>query len=64
MKIRMEKALRFWVDVAYENIKFDHPKLNKRQLIAQIMHQYQERGDAMRRAGLENLNRAISGVSA
>ena len=48
MKIRMEKALRFWVDVAYENIKSDHPKLTERQLIAQILHQYQERGNAMR----------------
>ena len=44
----MERALRFWVDVAYENIKSDHPKLTKRQLIAQILHQYQERGNAMR----------------
>jgi hypothetical protein len=48
MKIRMEKALRFWVDVAYENIKSDHPNLTKRQLIAQVLHQYQERGRAMR----------------
>jgi len=44
----MDKTLRFWVDVAYENIKSDHPKLTKRRLIAQILHQYQERGDAMR----------------
>jgi hypothetical protein len=48
MKFRMDKTLRFWVDVAYDNIKSDHPKLTKRQLIAQILHQYQERGDAMR----------------
>ena len=48
MKIQMDKTLRFWVDVAYENIKSDHPKLTKRQLIAEILHQYQERGDAMR----------------
>jgi hypothetical protein len=48
MKLRMDKTLRFWVDVAYENIKSDHPKLTKRQLIAEILHQYQERGDAMR----------------
>jgi hypothetical protein len=48
MKIRMDKTLRFWVDVAYENIKSEHPKLTKRQLFAQILHQYQERGDAMR----------------
>jgi hypothetical protein len=48
MKIRMDRPLRFWVDVAYENIESDHPKLTKRQLIAQILHQYQERGNAMR----------------
>ncbi len=48
MKFHMDTTLRFWVDVAYENIKSDHPKLTKRQLIAQILHQYQERGDAMR----------------
>ena len=48
MKLHMDEPLRFWVDVAYENIKSDHPKLTKRKLIAQILHQYQERGDAMR----------------
>jgi len=48
MKFRMDKTLRFWVDVAYENVKYDHPKLTKRRLIAQILHQYQDRGDAMR----------------
>ena len=53
MKIRMERALRFWVDVAYEHIKSDHQKLTKRQLIAQILHQYQERGDAMRYLDVE-----------
>jgi hypothetical protein len=44
----MDKTLRFWVDVAYDNIKSDHPKLTKRQLIAQILGQYEERGHAMR----------------
>jgi hypothetical protein len=48
MKLRMDKTLRFWVDVAYEEIKLNHIDLTKRQLIAQILHQYQERGDAMR----------------
>jgi hypothetical protein len=48
MKIRMDNTLRFWVDVAYENVKSDHPKLTKRQLIAQSLRQYQERGDAIR----------------
>jgi hypothetical protein len=48
MKFRMDATLRFWVEVAYENVKSDHPKLTKRPLIAQILHQYQERGHAMR----------------
>jgi hypothetical protein len=44
----MDKTLRFWVDVAYENIKSDHSKLTKRQLIARVLGQYEERGHAMR----------------
>ena len=48
MKHRMEKTLRFWVDVACEHIKRDHPNLTKRQLLAQILQQYERRGDAMR----------------
>jgi hypothetical protein len=43
----MDRTLRFWVDVAYEDIKLDHSDLTKRQLIAQILHQYQG-GHAMR----------------
>jgi hypothetical protein len=43
----------FWVDVAYENVKSDHPKLTKRRLIAQILHQYQDRGDAKRYLDVE-----------
>ena len=49
----MDKTLRFWVEVAYENVKSDHPKLTKRRLIAQILHQYQDRGDAMRYLDVE-----------
>jgi hypothetical protein len=30
-----------------------HPKLTKRRLIAQILHQYQDRGDAMRYLDVE-----------
>jgi hypothetical protein len=48
MKIRMDKALRFWVDVAYHEIKSNHINLTKRQLVAQILRQYERRGDAMR----------------
>jgi len=48
MKIRMDKTLRFWVDVAYDEIKSDHINLAKRQLVAQILRQYERRGYAMR----------------
>jgi hypothetical protein len=48
MKLRMDKTLRFWVDVAYEHIKRNHPNLTKRQLVAQILREYERRGDAMR----------------
>ena len=48
MKFPMDKTLRFWVGVAYDEIKLDHIDLTKRQLVAQILRQYQERGDAMR----------------
>jgi hypothetical protein len=48
MKLRMDKTLRFWVDVAYDEIKLDHIKLTKSQLLAQILRQYERRGDAMR----------------
>jgi hypothetical protein len=44
----MDKTLRFWVDVAYAEIKSDHIDLTKRQLVAQILRQYERRGDAMR----------------
>jgi hypothetical protein len=48
MKRRMEKTLKFWVDAAYEEIKRDHMNLTRRQLLAQILQQYERRGDAMR----------------
>jgi hypothetical protein len=48
MKLRMDKTLRFWVDVAYERIKSANSQFSKRQLLAQILRQYERRGDAMR----------------
>jgi hypothetical protein len=48
MKFRMDKTLKFWVDVAAEHIKWNHANLTKRQLLAQILQQYERRGDAMR----------------
>ena len=44
----MDKTLRFWVDVAYEDIKSDHEHPTKGQLVAQILRIYEQRGDAMR----------------
>jgi hypothetical protein len=48
MKLRMDKTLQFWVDVAYDHIKSDHDNLTKRQLVAQILRKYEQRGNAMR----------------
>jgi hypothetical protein len=48
MKLRMDATLHFWVDVAYEHIKPAHDNVTKRQLVAQILRQYERRGDAMR----------------
>jgi hypothetical protein len=49
MKLRMDKTLRFWVGVAYEDIKSGNAELSRRQLVAQILREYERRGDAMRR---------------
>jgi hypothetical protein len=48
MKILMDKTLLFWVDVAYEHIKSANSQLSKRQLVTQILREYERRGDAMR----------------
>jgi hypothetical protein len=48
MKHRMDKTLQFWVDVAYEHIKLANAQRSKRQLVAQILREYERRGDAMR----------------
>ena len=48
MKFRMTKILRFWVDVEYEGIKNHRPGRPKSELIAQILREFEEVGDAMR----------------
>jgi hypothetical protein len=48
MKFRMDRTLRFWIDVAYEHLKRAHPNLTNRQVMAQILREYERRGDAMR----------------
>ena len=47
-KLRIDKPLRFWVDVAYQDLKDEHLNLTKRQLVAHILREYEGRGDAMR----------------
>ena len=48
MKLRMDETLRFWAEVACENIQSSGVNLTKRQLLAEILQQYERRGDAMR----------------
>jgi hypothetical protein len=48
MKLRMDRTLRFWVDVAHEHLKRDHANLTKRQLVTHILREYERRGDALR----------------
>jgi hypothetical protein len=48
MKLRMDKTLRFWVDAAYEHIKSGNAKLSRHQLLAQVLLEYERRGDALR----------------
>jgi hypothetical protein len=44
----MDQILRFWAEVACENLQSSGANLTKRQLLAQILEQYERRGDAMR----------------
>jgi hypothetical protein len=48
MKLRMDKTLRFWVDAACEHLKSGNAKLSRRQLVVQVLREYERRGDAMR----------------
>jgi hypothetical protein len=48
MKHRMDKTLQFWVNVACDHIKREHRKLTRRQIAAQVLRKYEQRGDAMR----------------
>ena len=48
MKLRTDRTLKFWIDVTYERLKRHHPNLTKRQLVAQILREYESRGQAMR----------------
>jgi hypothetical protein len=48
MKIRMTKALRFWVECDVPDYRAKDPDRTKLELIAQILREFEEVGDAMR----------------
>jgi hypothetical protein len=48
MKLRMSKTLKFWVDVACEQRKARRPAKSKQTLVAEVLHEWEEAGDAMR----------------
>ena len=48
MKLRISKTLKFWVDVACEQKKTGAPSTSKSALVAQVLHEFEEAGDAMR----------------
>ena len=48
VKLQMDEILRFWAEVACENLQSSGANLTKAQLLAQILQQYERRGDAMR----------------
>jgi predicted transcriptional regulator len=48
MKFRMDTTLRFWVDCSYEDRKYKTANRTRAELIAEILHDYERSGDAMR----------------
>jgi hypothetical protein len=48
MKFRMSRILRFWVDVEYDDIRDQAPGRPRTELIAAILCEFEEAGDAMR----------------
>jgi hypothetical protein len=48
MKFHMSEDLRFWVDVECSREASSHPGLSKKKLIAKVLYEFEEVGDAMR----------------
>jgi hypothetical protein len=48
MKSRMSETLKFWVDVECEQRKSHAPRRSKHALIATVLREFEEAGDAMR----------------
>jgi hypothetical protein len=48
MAFRLKKTLKFWVDCEHEHRKFGAANRAKTELIAEILHEFEASGDAMR----------------
>jgi hypothetical protein len=48
MKFHMTRVLRFWVDCDYQHLKNEEVGFRKRELIARILRDFEEAGEAMR----------------
>jgi hypothetical protein len=48
MKLRLSKTLKFWVDVACEERKTRAPTKSKQALVAEVLHEWEEAGEAKR----------------
>jgi hypothetical protein len=48
MKFRMTKVLRFWVECEFDDVKDQGPSRRKSDVLAQILREFEEAGDAMR----------------
>jgi hypothetical protein len=48
MKLRMTKKLKFWVDVAREQRKAQTTPKGRHALVAEVLHEFEQAGDAMR----------------
>jgi hypothetical protein len=48
MKTRISKTLKFWIDVACEQRKAQTPGKSKQSLIAEVLQEWEQVGEAMR----------------
>jgi hypothetical protein len=48
MRLRMTKKLKFWIDVACEQRKAQTALESRQALIAEVLREFEQAGDAMR----------------
>jgi hypothetical protein len=44
----MDEPLRFWVDCSYEDKRYENASRTRAELIAEVLREYEQCGDAMR----------------